>query len=94
MVPTDTVQSSSRSSETIGWSRSELRSTLHYRFRAQDGPTHPGPRGLHPQRANFTPNAALTFQRFGALEILPCQSEGTLTRNEIRRIESVWPQSL
>ena len=78
------IQCSPRAiANAIGWSRSNLRSTLHSRFYVQDSPIHPGPRGLHPQRADFqsdlafvsslaTPTVCRTFQSFGALRNLPC----------------------
>ena len=66
-----------------------LRSTLHYRFHAQDLPTDPGPRGSHPHRADFQMRSRLsplthhrtktgrrTLQSIGRLQSLPmCDGE-------------------
>ena len=82
------VQSSHLATQLAG-PRRTLRSTLHDRFHVQDSPTHPGPRGLHPQRADFqsnsnfvssltTPTVCRAFQSFGALRNLPCAARETV----------------
>ena len=82
------VQSSHLATQLAG-PRRTLRSTLHARFHVQDSPTHPGPRGLHPQRADFqsnstfvsslaTPTVCRAFQSFGALRNLPCAARETV----------------
>ncbi len=84
----DRVQSSRLATQLAG-PRRTLRSTLHDRFHVQDSPTHPGPRGLHPQRADFqsnstfvsslaTPTVCRAFQSFGALRNLPCAARETV----------------
>jgi hypothetical protein len=92
----DQVQSS-RLEGALGWSQSTLRSTLHDRFSVQRSPTIPGPRGLHPQRADFqnasafavlftTPTVCRTFQSFGRLRNLPCATAESVRAKRMRRI--------